>query len=129
MREVILRTGHAESRHAHEERHNVRIARRYARHTWIREGDAVTIPTSSARSMVVRGYSIVDLRRGFESLYVYSSLVEPRIVGDKIVRLLRIVLITRRHWEMITARFDHVQYILTMRLEFGTVETDKRRAA
>ena len=27
--------------------------------------------------------SIVDLRRGFESLYVYSSLVEPRIVGEE----------------------------------------------
>ena len=52
-------------------------------------GDAVTVLTSSARSRVVRAYSIVDLRRGFESLYVYSSIVEPRIVGDKIAPLLR----------------------------------------
>ena len=35
-------------------------------------GDAVVTLTSSARSSVARGYSIVDLRRGFESLYVYS---------------------------------------------------------
>ena len=51
-------------------------------------GDAVVTLTSSARSSVARGYSIVDLRRGFESLYVYSSIVEPRIVGDKITAIL-----------------------------------------
>ena len=48
----------------------------------------------SARSAFVRAPYIVDLRRGFESLYVYSSIVEPRIVGDKIAPLLRIVPIT-----------------------------------
>ena len=62
---------------------------------------------SSTRSMVVRGYSIVDLRRGFESPFVNSSIVEPRIVGEKIAPLLRIVPITVSHGEMVTARFDH----------------------
>ena len=70
--------------------------------------------------------SVVDLRRGFESLYVYSSMVEPRIVGDKIVPLLRIVPITGRHGEMVTTRFDHVQYIPVMSREFGTIETEIR---
>ena len=60
-------------------------------------GDSTTSLTSSARSMFVRASSVVDLRRGFESLYVYSSIVEPRIVGDKIAPLLRIVPITGRH--------------------------------
>ena len=89
-------------------------------------GDAVTVLTSSARSRVVRAYSIVDLRRGFESLYVYSSIVEPRIVGDKIAPLLRIVPITGSHGEMVTARFDHVQYIPVLSREFGCVETEIR---
>ena len=57
-------------------------------------GDTIASLESSARSMFVRASSIVDLRRGFESLYVYSSIVEPRIVGDKIALLLRIVQIT-----------------------------------
>ena len=82
--------------------------------------------SSSTRSMVVRGYSIVDLRRGFESLYVYSSIVEPRIVGDKIAPLLRIVPITGSHGEMVTTRFDHVQYIPLLSREFGSVETEIR---
>ena len=43
-------------------------------------GDSSASLASSARSMFVRASSIVDLRCGFESLYVYSSIVEPRIV-------------------------------------------------
>ena len=89
-------------------------------------GDSTTSLTSSARSMFVRASYIVDLRRGFESLYVYSSIVEPRIVGDKIAPLLRIVPITGRHEEMVTTRFDHVQYIPVLSREFGSVETEIR---
>ena len=81
---------------------------------------------SAARSMFVRAHSIVDLRRGFESLYVYSSIVEPRIVGDKIAPLLRIVPISGRHGEMVTALFDHVQSIPLLSREFGSVETEIR---
>ena len=81
---------------------------------------------SSARSAFVRAPSIVDLRRGFESLYVYSSIVEPRIVGDKIAPLLRIVPITERHGEMVTTSFDHVQYIPVLSREFSSVETEIR---
>ena len=91
-------------------------------------GDAVIIymRTSPARATVVQGHSIVDLRRGFESLYVYSGIVEPRIVGDKIAPLLRIVPITGRHGDMVTASFDHVQYIPVLSREFGTIETEIR---
>ena len=89
-------------------------------------GDSRNSIESSARSMFVRGYSIVDLRRGFESLYVYSSIVEPRIVGDKIAPLLRIVPITGRHGEMVAARFDHVQYMPVLSREFEAVETEIR---
>ena len=87
-------------------------------------GESVT--TGENRSVALPANSIVDLRRGFESLYVYSSLVEPRIVGDKIVPLLRIVPITGRNGEMVTTRFDHVQYAPIMHREFGTVETEIR---
>ena len=87
-------------------------------------GGSSTSLKSTARSMFVRAYSIVDLRRGFESLYVYSSVVEPRIVGDKIASLLRILPITGRHGEIVTSRFDHVQYIPVLSREFGSVEPE-----
>ena len=89
-------------------------------------GDAVVMRTSLDRKTLTQGESIVDLRRGLESLYVYSSIVEPRIVGDKMSTLLRIVPITGLHGEMVAARFDHVQYIPVLSREFGSVETEIR---
>ena len=89
-------------------------------------GFGKSVTTDESGSIALPANSIVDLRRGFESLYVYSSLVEPRIVGDKIVPLLRIVPITGRNGEMVTTRFDHVQYTPIMHREFGTVETEIR---
>ena len=40
--------------------------------------------SKNVASMSFPAETVVDLRRGFESLYVYSGIVEPRIVGDKI---------------------------------------------
>ena len=89
-------------------------------------GDGVVIRTSH-RKTLTQSNSIIDLRGGFESLYVYSSIVEPRLIGDKISPLLRIVPITGRHREkMVTARFDHVQYIPVLSREFGSMESEIR---
>ena len=82
------------------------------------------ITSDADHTVTLPANSVVDLRGGFESLYVYSSVVEPRVVGDKIVPLLRIIPITGRHGEMVTTRFDHVQYIPVMSREFGTIETE-----
>ena len=51
-------------------------------------------------------------------------MVEQLVVGDKIVPLLGIVPITGQHGEMVTTRFEHVQYIPVMSREFGTIETE-----
>ncbi len=42
------------------------------------------ITSDADHSIMLPANSVVDLRRDFESLYVYSSMVEPRVV-DKIV--------------------------------------------
>ncbi len=84
------------------------------------------ITSDADHSIMLPANSVVDLRRGFESLYVYSSMDEPRVVGDKIVPLLRIVPITGQHGEMVTTRFEHVQYIPVMSREFGTIEREIR---
>ena len=59
--------------------------------------------SKNVASMSFPAETVVDLRRGFESLYVYSGIVEPRI-----------------------AIFDHVQYIPVLSREFGTIETEIR---
>ena len=85
------------------------------------------ITSDADHSITFPAKSVVDLRRGFESLYVYSSMVEPRVVGDKIVPMLRIIPITGQHGETVTTRFvEHVQYIPVMSREFGTIETEIR---
>ena len=45
---------------------------------------------------------MADVTRGLNSLYVYCPLVEPRMVGDAQVPLLRIVPIEGRVAEMVT---------------------------
>lgn len=53
---------------------------------------------------------VADVTRGLNSLYVYCPLVEPRMVGDAQVPLLRIVPVEERDAEMLTRVFDPVQY-------------------
>ena len=72
------------------------------------------------------GYSVVDMNQGVESLYVYSSVVEPRIVGNSFMPLLRIVPITGKHGDMVSKQFDHIHYVPLMTKTFGTVEVDIR---
>jgi hypothetical protein len=59
----------------------------------------------------------VDVKKGLNSLYVYCPLVEPRMVGDAQVSLLRIVPVEGRDREMITRVLidfveTHVEFIL-----------------
>jgi hypothetical protein len=57
---------------------------------------------------------------------VYCPLVEPRIVGDAQVPLLKIVTVEGRDTEMVTRIFDPVQYCYLVLRRVQTVETDIR---
>ena len=69
---------------------------------------------------------VVDVKKGFNSLYVYCPLVESRMVGDAQVPLLRIVPVEGRDGEMITRVFDPIQYCPLLQNRFQTVEIDLR---
>lgn len=69
---------------------------------------------------------VADVTRGVNSLYVYCPLVEPRMVGDAQVPLLRIVPVAGRDGEMMTRAFDHIQYCPLVLRRFQTVEIDIR---
>ena len=62
-----------------------------------------------------------DVKKGLNSLYVYCPLVEPRMVGDAQVPLLRIVPLEGRDGEMITRVFDPIQYCPLLQRRFQTV--------
>ena len=69
---------------------------------------------------------VADVKKGLNSLYAYCPLVEPIMVGDAQVPLLRIVPLKGRNGEMITRVFDPIQYCLLIQRRFQTVEIDIR---
>ena len=80
------------------------------------------------RALFPHGYHVADLTRGVYALYVYCPLVEPRMLGDAQVPLLRIVPVEGRDAEMVTRVFDPVQYCPLVLRRFQTVEIDIRDA-
>ena len=75
---------------------------------------------------VIEAESVIDLAQGFYALYVYASIVEPRVVGDSVVPLLRIVPIEGKHGDLVSKSFDNVQYVEVLHKEFTTIEVDIR---
>ena len=61
---------------------------------------------------------VADVKKGLHSLYVYCPLVEPRMVGDAQVPLLRIVPVEGRDGEIITRVFDPIQYCPLLQNDF-----------
>ena len=75
---------------------------------------------------VIEAESAIDLAQGFYALYVYTSIVEPRVVGDSVVALLRIVPIEGKHGDLVSKSFDNVQYVANLHKESTTIEVDIR---
>ena len=53
---------------------------------------------------MTRGVSPVDLTRGIDSVYVYSDIVQTKLVGDVSVPLLTVIHIGGKHGEMVFKR-------------------------
>ena len=64
--------------------------------------------------------------RSDTALYVYTGIVEPRVVGDSVVPLMRIVSIEGKHGDLVSNGFDNVQYVSVLHKEFTTIEIDIR---
>ena len=60
------------------------------------------------------------------SIYVYCDLIEPRVVGDRMAQLLRVVPVEGRSGEMVTRIYENVHYTPIQRKSFESVEIDIR---
>ena len=69
----------------------------------------------------------MDVNQGFYSLYVYCNLIEPRIIGDSEVPLLRIVPVEGHSGKMITKPYENIQYVPMLQKHFRTIEIDKKK--
>ena len=60
------------------------------------------------------------------ALYVYCDIVKPRVVGDKMVNLLRIVPVSGKHGDVVYKPFHNLQFVDLDRHYFNDVEIDIR---
>ena len=67
---------------------------------------------------------MVAMIQGVDPLYVNTDVMEPRVVGDSLVSLLRIVPISRMHSYTVSKRIDHIQEVSLLYKEFGTILVD-----
>jgi hypothetical protein len=70
--------------------------------------------------------SVAYVTTGLNSQYVYCPMVEPRMVGDAQVPLLRIVSVEGTDAEMVTRVVDPMQYCSLVLRGFQTVDIDIR---
>ena len=61
-----------------------------------------------------------------DSLYVYCDILEPRVVGDTLAPLVRIVPVEGKHGDLITRIYENVHYIRVQKKNFQTVEINIR---
>ena len=69
---------------------------------------------------------MVNMTEGFDTLYVYTDIVESRIVGDTLATLLRALPISGRHGDRVSDRFTNVQYVPLLCSNFHSIEVDIR---
>ena len=82
------------------------------------------IKGSANRSLT--GSNVCDLQRGFCSLFVYCDVVEPTVVGDVKVPLLRTVNIVGKEGITVSRIYQNIQYVPIHRKQFDTIEIDIR---
>ena len=83
-------------------------------------------PSDSSYPFHVEADDVVNLTQGFDTLYVYTDIVESRIVGDTLAPLLRALPISGRHGDRVSARFTNVHYVPLLCSTFNSIEVDIR---
>ena len=83
-------------------------------------------PSDSSYPFHIEAEDVVNLTQGFDTLYVYTNIVESRIVGDTLAPLLRALPISGRHGDRVSARFTNVHYVPLLYSHFNSIEVDIR---
>ena len=66
--------------------------------------------------------SPIDLRGGFDCMYVYCGIVEPQIVGDCLTPLLRVINVEGKQDDVVAKTFDNPHYVPVAKREFNSIE-------
>ena len=66
----------------------------------------------------------VDLEAGFHAMYLYTDIVEPQLVGDSKVSLLKVVKCSGEFGDNVSVNFPNLQYVPVSVKSFETVAID-----
>ena len=69
---------------------------------------------------------VVQMNQGFDTIYVYTDVVESRIVGDSVAPLLRALPVGGSHGETVSDRFTNIHYVPLLYSHFKSIEIDIR---
>ena len=83
-------------------------------------------PKTADYSFRQEANTAVNMDQGFDTIYVYTDVVESCIVGDSLVPLLRCLPVRGGHGATGADRFTNVHYVPLLRKDFGTIEVDIR---
>ena len=83
-------------------------------------------PSDSSYPFHIEADDVVNKTQGFNTLYVYTDIMESGIVGDTLAPLLRTLPISGRHGDILSDRFTNIHYVPLLRSTFHTIEMDIR---
>ena len=69
---------------------------------------------------------VVNMTRRFDTIYVYTDVVESRIVGDSLAPLLRAFPVGGIHGATVSDRFTNIHYVPLLFSHFKSIEMDIR---
>ena len=69
---------------------------------------------------------MVDMDQGFDTIYVYTDVVESRIVGDSLAPLLRALSVSGSYGATVSVRFTNIHYVPVLHSHFHSIEMVKR---
>ena len=70
--------------------------------------------------------NVVDMDQGFDTIYVYTDVVESRIVGDSLAPLLRSLPVGGNHGAAVYDRFTNIHYVPLLYAHFKSTEINIR---
>ena len=67
---------------------------------------------------------VVNMTRGFDTIYVYTDVVESRIVGDSVAPLVRALPVGGINGATVSDRFTNIHYVPLLYSHFKSIEMD-----
>lgn len=84
------------------------------------------ITAKSKENTLLSGGKVTDPTADFQTILIYSDIVEPQIVGNVYAPLLKMIKVTGTHGETVINQFDRSHYLPVSRKHIDTIEIDLR---